>query len=49
MQGMYYIGLDIHKRKISYCVKARGRVPADAGVTFSRDVLTSASLDRQNN
>jgi hypothetical protein len=21
---MYYIGLDVHKRKISYCVKDRG-------------------------
>jgi hypothetical protein len=21
MQGMYYIGLDVHKRTISYCVK----------------------------
>ena len=21
MQPMYYIGLDVHKRKISYCVK----------------------------
>ncbi len=22
--GMYYIGLDVHKRTISYCVKGRG-------------------------
>jgi transposase len=24
MQPMYYIGLDVHKRKISYCVKDSG-------------------------
>ena len=24
MQPMYYIGLDVHKRKISYCVKDGG-------------------------
>ena len=23
MESMYYIGLDVHKRKISYCVKDR--------------------------
>jgi len=23
MEPMYYIGLDVHKRKISYCVKER--------------------------
>jgi transposase len=35
MQPMYYIGLDVHKRKISYCVKdssgaihAEGSIPA---------------------
>ena len=35
MQPMYYIGLDVHKRTISYCVKdtsgtihAEGTVPA---------------------
>ena len=27
MEPMYYIGLDVHKRKISYCVKDNsGRV-----------------------
>jgi hypothetical protein len=25
MQPMYYIGLDVHKRKISYCVKDGSR------------------------
>ena len=35
MQPMYYIGLDVHKRTISYCVKdtsgtihAQGTIPA---------------------
>ena len=35
MQTMYYIGLDVHKRTISYCVKdgngaifAKGTIPA---------------------
>ena len=35
MQGMYYIGLDVHKRTISYCVKdvigkifCEGKIPA---------------------
>ena len=35
MQSMYYIGLDVHKKKISYCVKdgsgqihAEGEIPA---------------------
>jgi hypothetical protein len=28
MEPMYYIGLDVHKRTISYCVKdGSGRVP----------------------
>jgi len=35
MESMYYIGLDVHKKMISYCVKDRsgkvhseGRIPA---------------------
>jgi hypothetical protein len=24
MEPMYYIGMDVHKRKISYCVNTRG-------------------------
>ena len=35
MQSMYYIGLDVHKKTISYCVKdgsgivhAKGAIPA---------------------
>ena len=30
MQPMYYIGLDVHKRKISYCVKVYGERADDA-------------------
>jgi len=30
MQSMYYIGLDVHKRTISYCVKeVSGRIYAE--------------------
>ena len=37
MQPMYYIGLDVHKRKISYCVKDLVRfTPKDR---FPRRVL----------
>jgi len=28
MESMYYIGLDVHKRKISYCVKDGGGKPS---------------------
>jgi len=37
MQTMYYIGLDVHKRTISYCVKdASGRVYAEGSVPATR-------------
>jgi len=37
MQTMYYIGLDVHKRTISYCVKdASGRVYAEGSVPGTR-------------
>jgi len=30
MEPMYYIGLDVHKRKISYCVKdSSGKIYAE--------------------
>ena len=33
MQPMYYIGLDVHKRKISYCVKdGSGAMHADGAI-----------------
>jgi hypothetical protein len=37
MQTMYYIGLDVHKRTISYCVKdGSGRVYAEGSVPAAR-------------
>ena len=37
MQSMYYIGLDVHKRKISYCVKdGSGRIYAEGSLPAAR-------------
>jgi transposase len=37
MQDMYYIGLDVHKRTISYCVKdASARVHAEGFLPATR-------------
>ena len=37
METMYYIGLDVHKRTISYCVKdVSGRVCAEGAVSATR-------------
>jgi transposase len=37
MEPMYYIGLDVHKRTISYCVKdVNGRVYAEGSVPATR-------------
>jgi hypothetical protein len=37
MQNMYYIGLDVHKRAISYCVKdVSGRIYAEGSVPARR-------------
>ena len=37
MQPMYYIGLDVHKRKISYCVKdGSGRIDAEGSISTTR-------------
>src|SRR5580704_11453033 len=37
MQNMYYIGLDVHKRTISYCVKdASGRIYAEGSLPATR-------------
>src|SRR5579872_746220 len=37
MQPMYYIGLDVHKRKISYCVKdGGGRIHAEGSISATR-------------
>ena len=39
MQPMYYIGLDVHKRKISYCVKD------NSGKVFAEGLLPATRLD----
>jgi hypothetical protein len=37
MEQMYYIGLDVHKKKISYCVKdVSGRVHAEGAIPATR-------------
>jgi len=39
MENMYYIGLDVHKRTISYCVKdVSGRVYAEASLNTTRHI-----------
>src|SRR6202140_5415946 len=39
MEPMYYIGLDVHKRKISYCVKDSG------GKIYAEGLLSATRLD----
>jgi transposase len=37
MQTMYYIGLDVHKRTISYCVKdGSGTIHAEGTIAATR-------------
>jgi len=37
MEPMYYIGLDVHKRKISYCVKdGGGQVHGEGSISATR-------------
>ncbi len=37
MENMYYIGLDVHKKTISYCVKkGNGRIYAEAEIPATR-------------
>jgi hypothetical protein len=37
MQPMYYIGLDVHKQKISYCVKdSSGKIYAEGWIFSAR-------------
>jgi transposase len=37
MQSVYYIGLDVHKRTISYCVKdGSGKIHADGTIPATR-------------
>jgi hypothetical protein len=39
MEPMYYIGLDVHKRKISYCVKGSG------GKVYAEGSLPATPMD----
>ena len=40
MQSMYYIGLDVHKKTISYCVKdGSGNVHAEGAIAATRSDL----------
>jgi len=40
MQPMYYIGLDVHKRKISYCVKdGSGKIHTEGSISATRTDL----------
>jgi transposase len=40
MQSMYYIGLDVHKKKISYCVKdGSGRIHGEGAIPAERSEL----------
>src|SRR5260370_41098624 len=37
MQSMYYLGLDVHKKTISYCVKdASGQIHAEGAIPATR-------------
>ena len=37
MQSMYYIGLDVHKKMISYCIKdGSGRINAESAIPATR-------------
>jgi len=37
MQSMYYIGLDVHKKRISYCVKdGSGQIHAEGAIPATR-------------
>ena len=47
MQPMYYVGLDIHKRKISYCVKNGQRPDSRRGFDF-RHTFGPGPLDASN-
>ena len=49
METMYYIGLDVHKRTISYCVKdGSGKIHAEGAIPSTRfdlDRILLATID----
>jgi transposase len=48
MNGFQYIGLDIHKRTINYCVKtADGKIVEEGRIAASKDKLKSWAEGRQ--
>lgn len=53
MESMYYIGLDVHKKTISYCIKdgsgkihSEGRIPATRCRSRLLDEEPSPALER---
>jgi len=43
METMYYVGLDVHKKKISYCVKdVSGRIHLEGAIAATRIDLDRA-------
>jgi len=45
MESMHYIGLDVHKKTIGYCVKdASGQVLQEGKIGATRDELASLPL-----
>jgi len=45
MESMYYIGLDVHKKTISYCVKdASGQVLQEGKIGATRGELSTRTL-----
>jgi len=46
MQPMYYIGLDVHKQKISYCVKdSSGKIYAEGWIPALEAKLLGNGFD----
>ena len=43
MESMYYIGLDVHKKTISYCIKDRsGQVLQEGKIAATRGEMDTA-------
>ena len=47
MEPMYYIGLDVHKQKISYCVKdASGKLHAEGWISGRVRIIDTESASQ---
>jgi predicted NBD/HSP70 family sugar kinase len=45
MHNMYYIGLDVHKRRISYCVKdGSGEIHAEGTIPATRFLPVGSTI-----